>query len=251
LSALRQFISPDEVSYLRFDFSKATRATSLYVVDIASGIERPLTSLGPSASPLSWSAAGIYFLQSVGSETEIWILDPAKETSKMVARPSTQLGIPLFRAWSGLGGGAVWAKTVENTAGPAGDILVRIDLAGGHTEAWYRDKAPSTLDVIGFSPDGHPLVMISSGRNSRMLLLTSPGKSISVESGTYRYGPGTGSGISDSHGLWLLAGDGGVWLYRAGGLSFVGAVKFPDPVSPKGSHFGPSRPILAVAGPCA
>jgi hypothetical protein len=250
LPALRQFISPDEASYLRFDYSKVSRATSLYVVDIASGSERPLPALGPSAFALAWSASGIYFVQHNGSEPEVWVLDPAKQTSRMVASPSKQFDLPLFKAWSGFGGGAVWAKTVENTAGPAGDVLVRIDLAGGHTETWYREKTPSSLDVLGFSPDGQPLVMGSSGGGNRMLLLTGPGKSSPIGSGTYRYGPGTGTGVSDGHGLWLLGADGGVWLYRNRSLISVGSAKLPPPTSSEMGH-GPMRPNLSIAGPCA
>jgi hypothetical protein len=218
------------------------------VVDIASGSERLLTSLGPSASPLAWSAAGIYFHQFAGSEPEIWLLDPSRQTSRMVAGTAKDFE---FKGWTAFGGGAVWAKTVENTSGPTGDILVRIDVTGGHTEVWFQEKALSRIDVLGFSLDGYPLVIVSSGQSSRMLLLTGPGKSLAVDSRTYRYGPATGFGILDGHGLWLLAADGGVWLYRNGGLSSVGIVKLPDPTSPRGSHFGPIRPTLSIAGPCA
>lgn len=249
LAVHRQFISPDEASYLRFDYSKATRATSVYVVDIASGSERPVTGLGPSAFALAWSASGIYFTQYNGSEPEVWVLDPAKQTSRMVARPAKEIGLELFKAWSGFGAGAVWAKTVENTAGPAGDILVRIDVSGGHTEVWYREKTPG-LYVIGFSPEGYPLVMASSDHESRMLLLTGPGKSSAIDSGAYRYAPGTGAGVSDTHGLWLLGTDGGVWLYRNRGLRSVGSAKLPPPMSSTFGH-GPMRPNLSVAGPCA
>jgi hypothetical protein len=250
LSVNRQFISPDEASYLRFDYSKVSRATSLYVVDIASGSERPLPALGPSAFALAWSASGIYFVQHNGSEPEVWVLDPAKQTSRMVARPAKELALPLFRAWSGYGGGGVWSKTVENTSGPAGDILVRIDVVGGHTEVWYREDNPSTLDILGFSPEGYPLVMVSSGAGNRMLLLTGRGKSSPIESGTYRYGPGAGTGVSDGHGLWLLGADGGVWLYRNRSLISVGSAKLPPPTSSAMSH-DPMRPNLSIAGSCA
>ena len=246
-----QFISPDGDSYLRLDFSKTSRVTSLNAVDIATGNERPLGGLGSSAAPLVWSMSGIYFLQFARPQPELWVLDPAKQTSRMVAVGSNGLGLPIFKAWTGVGGGAAWSKTVENTAGPAGDILVRVDLASGQAEVWYRQNTPTTLDVLGFGPEGDPLVTVVSGGGNRILLLTGPRRSNAIESRDFRPGaPGAGTGISDSHGLWLLANDGGVWLYRDRIVRPIGSAKLPPSVSPA-SDIGPARPNLLIAGPCA
>lgn len=253
----RQLISPDGKSYIPDWNSNARRdrETLLTAVDIATGAVRPLGSLGTlAAPPQAWFHTGIYFMKFAETGQELWVFDPAKQTSRLVTGQSNETGLPLFKSRTYFNGGAAWVMTGPNTSGPSFDILVRVDLASGRTEEWYRATPPSpAIAILGFGP-ANPLVMIGSDGGIRVGLLAAPRRVSFIESGTFRPALGPWNYLSDSHGLWLLANDGGIWLYRDQRMSRVGAAPLPQlPPTPsvRPMHFVPMPPPLSIAGPCA
>jgi hypothetical protein len=249
----RQLISPDGNSYLPDWNSNAYRDRDKLVsaVDIATGAEWPLGSLGRSAAaPWVWFPTGIYFLKVTENGPELWVFDPAKKTLRFVAGQSNETRLPLFKTRTYFYGSAAWVMTVPKTSGPAFDILVRVDLATGRAEEWSRSTTTTSLTVLGFNPDGIPLVMVGSDEGTRLALLIGPGKASFIESGVFRPALGPWSYLSDSHGLWLLANDGGIWLYRDRTLRQVGSSPLPPLPSIHVMHFVPMRPSLSIAGPC-
>lgn len=250
LAAPRQLVSPDGDSYIPLGDSGIyrDRVRSLSAVDIATGAELPLGNLGSSATaPLAWSPSGIYFMKFPGPE--LWVFDWVKKNSRLVAGQSIEVGLPVFKARTYFNGGAAWTMTAENTSGPNFDILVRVDLASGRAEEWSRSTTSTSLTVLGFSPEGNPLVWVGSDRGSRIVLLTGPGRSSFIESGDFRPGQGPWNFLTDSHGLWLLAHDGGIWLYRDRTLRRIGSAPLPPPSLPV-IDGGLMRPALSIAGPC-
>jgi hypothetical protein len=182
---------------------------------------------------------------------ELWVFDPARQTLKLVAGQSNEVGLPLFKAQTYFNGAAAWTMTIPNTSGPSFDILVRVDLANGRAEEWYRGTTSTPgVGVLGLSPEGNPLVWLGSDVGSRVVLLTGPGRSSVIESGDFRPGQGPLNNMLDSHGLWLLANDGGVWLYRDRTTRRIGSAPLPPPSLPV-IDGGLMRPALYVAGPCA
>ena len=244
--------SPDGSTVVRADHPKLAQTTSLVAVDIASGAARPIAVVAGNAEPLAWLGSGIYYLEDqVGADSQLGVVNPTNGVTRVVAGQSNATGLPLFKASTVVNGGAAWSKTVENS-GPSGDVLVRVDLASGRAEVWFRDQSISALDVLGFSADGNPLVTISSGQSRRLALLTGPGMSLPVLSRGLQpattAAPGV-EGVSDGHGLWLLASDGGIWLFADRGLHRVGAAPLPPAITPT-SDTGPFTATLLLAGPC-
>jgi hypothetical protein len=182
---------------------------------------------------------------------ELWAFDPTQQTLRLVAGQSNETGLSLFKSRTYFNGGAAWTMAVPNTSGPAFEILVRVDLANGRAEEWYRGTTTTSPMVVGFSPEGSPLVMIGSDSGIRVTLLTGPGKASYIESGDFRPTIGPWNYLSDNHGLWLLADDGGIWLYRDRALRKVGSSPLPARSIPVIDGGGLMRPPLYIAGPCA
>ena len=259
LTVPRALISPDRASYAASEFNKVPPYGSLIrIVDMSNDNERASWRVEGNAGVIGWTLGGIYFIRYASRDPnflgpELWVLNSTTGERRLVTSQSKPgSGLPLFKAWTALGGGAVWSKTVPDTA-PATDILVRVDLSGGHAVTWL--KAPG-LEVLGWDEQGHPLVAFSADvlrRSVRLIRLLGPNQPSSI--GLDGFAPaGTlpASEVTDEHGAWFAAADGSIWLLRPGPqekLARVGAVPLPPPVTPQ-SDVGFELARVLVAGPC-
>ena len=109
--------------------------------------------------------------------------------------------------------------------------MLRFDLRTGAIAEWLTDPPEDFVQLLGFDPDGHPLVFTekattSNGEpiNAKVLLLTSAGQALQVlatdnsqdplpQEGLASYPTLPGIGVTDVHGLWM-GGYGSIWLYQ-------------------------------------
>jgi hypothetical protein len=260
LAVPRALISPDRASYAASEFSKVSPYGSLIrIVDMASDTERASWRVEGNAGVVGWTPGGVYFIRSASRDPnflgpELWVLNPTTGERRLVTpQPKPGRGLPLFKAWTALGGGAVWSKTVPDTA-PSTDVLVRVDLSDGRAVTWF--KAPG-LEVLGWDEQGHPFVAFSadvSRPSVRLIRLLGPNQPSSIGlDGFAPAGTMPPSEVTDEHGAWFAAADGSIWLLGPGPqgkLTRVGAVPLPPPVTPQ-SDVGFELARVLVAGPCS
>jgi hypothetical protein len=251
--------SPDGKAYVDSDFVKGT-GTTIRAVDIATRQARSVwQEVGPTAV-LGWRPEGIYFLRQYPRPGEasfegpaLWVVDPAGGSARLVtAQPRIGAGLPLFKAWTALMGGAVWLKTVPD-APPSVDILVRVELPSGRPQRWLTATPGTSLEVLGVDATDHPIVAVVAGNGhpASVLRLSGPGQSTALEAAGFR--PAASMPvqlIADAHGLWVAADDGSIWLGGASqGFHLVAHVPVPPPRDPESDMPGTTR--MLVAGPCS
>jgi hypothetical protein len=251
--------SPDGKAYVDSDFVKGT-GTTIRAVDIATRQARSVwQEVGPTAV-LGWRPEGIYFLRQYPRPGEasfegpaLWVVDPAGGSARLVtAQPRIGAGLPLFKAWTALMGGAVWLKTVPDSP-PSVDILVRVDLPSGRPQRWLTATPGTSLEVLGVDATDHPIVAVVAGNGhpASVLRLSGPGQSTALEAAGFR--PAASMPvqlIADAHGLWVAADDGSIWLGDASqGVHLVAHVPVPPPRDPESDMPGTTR--MLVAGPCS
>ncbi len=266
LPVSRQMISPDGSSYAYTESSKVPRGTSIHTVEIASGKDRVVWDEPSTSSVLGWTPAGIYFLrhspapgQPSFEGPQLWVLDPASLKPRLVTGQQ-RAGLPLFKAWTGIGGDGAWSKTVKDPPAPSTDVLVRVDLGDGRVTTGFTAAQGSGVNVLGMDSQGHPFLAVTTptARGIQVLLLTGPNQATTIDASGY-LPPAAMSAhaVPDTHGVWFASEDGGIWLYRPGvGLRKVGQVPLPPPVSPAAEALahgppGPARTSVLIAGPCA
>ncbi len=264
----RQMISPDGSSYAYSEFSKVPRGASIHAVEIASGKDRVVWNEPSTSSVLGWTAAGIYFLrhspapgQPFFEGPQLWVLDPASLKPRLVTgQQKAGVGLSLFKAWTGIGGGGAWSKTVKDPPAPPTDVLVRVDLGDGRVTTWFTAAQGSYVNVLGMDSQGHPFLAVTtpSGRGAQVLVLTGPNQATTINASGYLPPADTSAhAVPDTHGVWFASEDGGIWLHRpGGGLRKVGQVPLPPPVPPAAEALGhgppgPARISVLIAGPCA
>jgi hypothetical protein len=168
----------------------------------------------------------------------------------VAGQPAASSGFPLFKAWTQLGTGGVWSKSITNSST---DILLLVDPQDGHVTPWYGAREPVYLTVLGMDSAGHPLLAVTTPPSSkpRVILVPAPNTALAVEgSGPIPLQPTFGSSVSDEHGTWLAAADGGIWLYDSkAGIRRVAQLPLPPKPSPV-SDMGMPGIMPVVAGPC-
>jgi hypothetical protein len=251
--------SPDGKAYVDSDFVKGT-GTTIRAVDIAT---RQTRSVWQEAGPtwaLGWRPEGIYFLRQFARAGEasfegpaLWVVDPAGGSARLVtAQPRIGAGLPLFKAWTALMGGAVWLKTVPDSP-PSVDILLRVELPSGRPQRWLTAPPGTSLDVLGVDATDHPIVALVSGDGhpASVVRLSGPGQSMPLSASGFR--PATqmpAQLTADRHGLWVAGDDGSIWLGDASeGFHLVARVPVPPPRDPGSDMPGSTR--MLVAGPCS
>jgi hypothetical protein len=251
--------SPDGKGYVESGFVKGV-GTSLQVVDIATHQGRSVWQEPGVTAPLGWRPEGIYFLRQSARPGEppfegpaLWVVDPVSGAPRLVtAQPRIGAGLPLFKAWTALAGGAVWLKTVPDSP-PSVDILVRVDLPSGRPERWLTATPGTSLEVLGVDATDHPIVALVAGNGhpASVLRLSGPGQSTPLEAAGFR--PAASMPvqlIADAHGLWVAADDGSIWLGNASqSFHLVAHVPVPPARDPGSDMPGITR--MLIAGPCS
>jgi hypothetical protein len=251
-------LSPDGQAYIYALDTKVPRGASIHVVDIPSGKDRLVWTEPSAAFVLGWTDPGITILRATARPNEssfdgpqLWMLSPSGQTMRLVAgQPAANSGFPLFKAWTQVSAGGVWSKSITNSST---DVLLRIDPQDGHITPWYGTHESVYLTVLGMDSEGHPLLEVTTPQSPdpRVILVPAPEAAVRVDgSGPVPPQPLFGSGVSDEHGTWLAARDGGIWLYDPkAGMRRVAQLALPPRPSPV-SDVGMPGITPVVAGPC-
>lgn len=249
----RAHISPDGTAYALDEYIKdGSYTTAIHVVDVETGKDRAVWRVDGADVVAGWTESGVYFIRYASHQPnfagpDLWLLGPTTGRQRLVTRqPPINAGLPLFKALTALGGGAIWTWSASDDR-PAKNILLRIDLTTGQATTWMT--AAGRLDVLGWDALGHPFVAVGG----ELVRLLGPNRTSPVESVGFR-SPGTmpPSGVTDNHGSWFAAIDGSIWFLANGGdqMDKVAAVPLPIPTPPQ-SDMGFQISLLLIAGGCA
>lgn len=211
----------------------------IHMVDVATGSDRVIYNQG-AYHVISYQPEGVYLdyhLNGTDASSGLWLLDPASGSLK--AYPSGQQA-----TWARIAAGAAWSYSLTGNRFGS-NAFARLDLNSGAVSTWFSVASPSppepgskTIRILGF--DGSdPLVQVYVDEHtSEVWRLSAPGKATRL--------PDVPLGVltppfsvTDTHGTWLIAGDGGVYLY--GGSRFTRVAAAPGGATP-----GPM-----VAGACS
>jgi hypothetical protein len=179
---------------------------SLHVVDVGALSDRVI-STGPGWAVLDYGSDGIYLTKtryySGESNNGLWKMDPASGSTRQLLSETAHTFI--------LGGGAAWGMDY----GIAPTTVYRYDLISGSREVWYYRK-DWTTQYVAVDAAGRPLVgVLTKDQPTEFWLLSGPNQGTLIRSGD---GPWYGSdGPRDSHGNWLTAQPGGLWLLQPNG----------------------------------
>jgi hypothetical protein len=211
----------------------------IHLVTVATATDRIITNQD-AYHAIAYQPEGIYVdhhLNGTDASNGLWLLDPASGSLK--AYPSGQQA-----TWTRIGAGSAWSYSLTGSRFGS-NTFARLDLNSGAITTWFSVASPSppepgskTIRILGF--DGsYPLVEVYADEHtSQVWRLSAPGQATrlpDVPLGALTP-PFT---VSDTHGTWLIAGDGGVYLYAGSRFTRVAAA----PVNPSQ---GPM-----VAGACA
>jgi hypothetical protein len=251
-----QAISPDQRSYVEArapQSSLTPPTTTLYLVQVGTKTERKLFTPadGQMAFVLAYTSKGVY----VGTASStgpgafgFLIIDPATGAARPVPGVKTAEGTNQV-GFLGVSGDFAWELLINGSPTQQSSQMIRISLADGSTSTWYEGTTP--FFVIGFDPDGHPIVGnfgSAAGGQINLFLLPAPAQMVAVQPKGGAFLPGQGGSVRDAHGTWFGSTDGGIWLYSsAKGMEKVAIVP-PQP----GGTGQPYDPYAwrSVAGPC-
>jgi len=172
-------VSPDGSRYayaeIVVDSAGRPGPTPIHVVDIASAADRVVSSQG-QYDVLRYGSDGVYLVHHVvgtDSSSGLWLLDPATGALRQIRAAEQSV------EWYVIGGGAAWSGALDPSdphPAPAKfphDEVVRLDLASGAESTWFRQLG-SQVTVVGFDPDGHPLVESSTADATSLWLVSGP-----------------------------------------------------------------------------
>lgn len=251
LPIIRADISPDGTAYAVDEYVKdGSYTTAIHVVDVASGKDRAVWKVEGGDRVAGWTASGVYFIRDASHQPnfagpDLWLLDPTTGQQRLVTRqPPIGAGLPLFNAWTALGGGAIWTWSVTDDH-PAKDVLLRVDLTTGQAATWMTAAGA----ILGWDAQSHPFVVVGGGT----VRLLGPNETSPVGSVGFRP-PLTGppSVVTDNHGSWFTAFDGSIWFLPGGSDQMEKVARVPLPVpTPPQSDMGFQISQLRIAGGCA
>ena len=207
-------VLPDGSAYAYTREAKPTPIRNeIHVVDVATGNDRVIYNQG-SYHVVAYQPDGIYLdnhLNGTDASNGLWRLDPVSGSLK---------AYPLGRqaTWGWIAAGSAWSYSVNGNRFGSNSFN-RLDLSTGAVETWFTVAAPEppapgskSIRAIGF--DGsHPLVQVYvDERTSEIWRLSAAGQAAQLPNlALGALSPP--SSVADSHGTWLIAGDGNVYLY--------------------------------------
>jgi len=233
-------VLPDGSAYVYTREASPTQVRNeIHLVTVATASDR-IISNQDAYHAIAYQPEGIYVdyhLNGTDASHGLWLLDPANGSLRTY--PSGQSA-----TWDRIAAGAAWSYSpTGNRFGS--NMFARLDLNSGVVTTWFSVASPSppepgfkTIRVLGF--DGSdPLVQVYVDEHtSEIWRLSAPGQATrlpDVPLGVFS----PPISVTDTHGTWLIAGDGNVYLYSGSGFSRVAA-------APSGPTPGPM-----VAGACS
>jgi hypothetical protein len=257
------WVSPDGSSYASTAaVPNSSDRQQVLLTRIQSGTSQVLWSGAGRPAILGWAVGGLYFLlqgQASAVSGDLWVVDPSRPGAATRVGPGSQTreaghAVVAFTRETRIGGGAAW--DVAHDPASNQDRVLRMDLGGGSVSPWYAGPANTPIFILGFDPDGHPVLGLYNSDTSwtrSLQLLTGPNLATSISNslGTTHFA----SAFADSHGIWL-GSPGSLWLYASGSLFKVadlpvGAVGAQSPMRIENATTPGNLPPPVVAGPCS
>lgn len=207
-------ILPDGSAYAYTREASPTQfRNEIHVVDVATGSDRIVFNQD-AYHVVAYEPEGVYLdyhLNGTDASSGLWLLNPTSGSLK--AYPSGRQA-----TWGWIAAGGAWSYSPIGTTFGS-NSFARLDLSTGAVETWFTVAGPAppapgskSIRVIGF--DGsYPLVQVfSDAPTSEIWRLTAAGQATRLpDLSLGALSPP--SSLADSHGTWLIAGNGGVYLY--------------------------------------
>jgi hypothetical protein len=233
-------VLPDGSAYVYTREATPTQfRNEIHLVTVATGSDRVISDQA-AYHAIAYQPEGVYVdhhLNGTDASNGLWLIEPT--TGSLTPYPAGRQA-----TWARITAGAAWSYSVDgNRFGSSS--FARLDLGTGTVTTWFsvvsaQPPEPGSKSIRVFGFDGsHPLVQVYvDERTSEVWLLTGPGQATRL--------PDLALGVltppvsvADSHGTWLIAGDGGVYLYS--GSRFKRLATAP----------ATTNPGYMVAGACA
>jgi hypothetical protein len=220
---------PDGSAYAYTKEASPTQfRNEIHIVDVATGRDRVVYNQD-AYHVVAYQPDGIYLdhhLNGTDASNGLWRLDPTSGSLK--AYPAGEKA-----TWGWIAAGGAWSYSVDGNRFGS-NSFARLDLSTGAVETWFQVASPQppepgskSIRLLGL--DGsQPLVQVYvDDHTSEIWRLSAAGQATRLPD--LALGPlSPPSSVADSHGTWLIAGDGGVYLYA--NASFTKVAMAPSTV---------------------
>jgi hypothetical protein len=257
------WVSPDRKSYASVAAVPGSAEYQAVVLsDADTGNSRTLWQGKGQVSLIGWGPGGLYFVPPAAATQEqksgdLWVVNPgdppgAHRVGPNPSNPGRRLS---FSSDTRLSGGGAW-DAGQADGGPYG--VQRTDLRDGSVRDWYTAPANTSVFILAFDGQSHPILALFGENESStraLMILTGPNQTsqIAIPSGPpVRFA----TAYQDPHGIWL-GSPGSLWMYRSGSLIKVadvplGLVGAPTPMPIANARQSTaSLPPVVVDGDCA
>ena len=250
LPVIRANVLPDGSAYVYELELRDGSGYDIHLVDVSTARDSVLYHMpyDNAYQLLAFEPGSVYvypIIHRSGLPTGLWRLDVATRSLNAIPNSTTM-------TWEVIDAGAAWG----GPGGAAGDSLYSLDLESDALTKWFQHPVQGAvfegfgygIAVFGFDRSDHPLVQVyppppnSSSPQTPPLtpevwIVMAPGQASQL------YGlpipdNGLATAATDSHGTWIVGGD-GVYLYTGVGFQRVA----PLPAQP--------MPNYTLDGPCA
>jgi len=235
---------------------------AVVLFDAETGKSRALWQGKGQVSVIGWGPDGLYFVppltatQQQGSG-ELWVVTPGDPAGahRVGPDPSSPGSRLAFSSETRLSGGAAW-DAGQAAGGP--HRVQRTDLRDGSVRDWYTAPANTSVFILAFDGQSHPLLALFGENESStraLMILTGPNQTSQIATPS---GPAMrfSTAYLDPHGIWL-GSPGSLWMYRSGSLIKVADIPLelvgasaPMPIA-NARQSAVSLPPVAVNGDCA
>jgi hypothetical protein len=213
LSVRSAQVLPDGSAYAYTrEASPTSVRNEIHIVNVATGSDRVVFNQD-AYHVVAYQPEGVYLdyhLNGTDASSGLWLLNAA---GSLKSYPSGRQA-----TWGWIAAGSAWSYSVNGNRFGSNSFN-RLDLSSGAVETWFMVASPQppapgskSIRVIGF--DGsHPLVQVYVDEHtSEIWRLSAAGQATRLPDlplGVLS----PPSSVADSHGTWLIAGDGGTYLY--------------------------------------
>jgi hypothetical protein len=234
-------IAPEGTSYAYVRYNGAASAEVIVHTLKPAGDKQILKKSGGSLMVIGYTPDGVYIHHISTSGIAIWLVDPQRQSSRLV---HTEPRNGVF--WLAVDNGDAWG--IGPSADPGSQpTLIRLNLQTGLTSAWLAPQTPS-VSLLGFTSDGAPVVALFSDSGVRISIVTA--QFTAKEIAKFPSNPGFPTAYSDRLGTWFSSGT-SVWLYSGQAFRKLAVTETVAGAILSGESAAiPAPGPLGVAGPC-